>query len=118
MNSLQGLRVLNTRPLPQGERLNQAINTAGGIAIACPALSIAPTDSTWLSSLPDLQQVSQAIFISANAVDHCFTPLAQQQRAWPSTIQVIPIGHATAEALAKHGIKLTSFPRLLIVSTY
>ncbi len=100
--------MLNTRPLPQGEHLNQAINTAGGIAIACPALTIVPTDETWLSALPDLQQVTQAIFISANAVDYCFIPLAQ--RAWPTTIQVIAIGRATAEALTNHGIQVNLIP--------
>lgn len=112
MNSLEGLRVLNTRPLTQGKSLSQAINAAGGIAIECPALSIEPTDKNWLSSLPDLHQVDKAIFISANAVEFCFTTLTQTQHLWPNTIQVIAVGQATAMTLKQHQIQVDFIPQI------
>ncbi|ARG96547.1 uroporphyrinogen-III synthase [Legionella micdadei] len=112
MNSLKGLRVLNTRPLTQGKSLSQAINAAGGIAIDCPALSIEPTDISWLKTLPDLHQVDKAIFISGNAVEYCFTALEKTQLLWPPTIQVIAVGQATAMALQQHQIEVSFVPQI------
>ncbi|WP_028388659.1 uroporphyrinogen-III synthase [Legionella fairfieldensis] len=112
MNSLQGLRVLNTRPVEQAKALSQAIETAGGTAIECPALTIVPTSRAWLSSLPVLHKVDQAIFVSANAVTHFFTSLKQERLQWPSTIQIIAIGPATATALAQYHIRVDWIPAI------
>lgn len=110
MNLLHGLRVLNTRPLVQGKILSQQINSAGGIAIECPALAIEPTPIDWLKSLPDLSSIKKAIFISTNAVTYCFTPLTKAQLQWPMTIEVIAVGKATASALNRFGIQVNWFP--------
>lgn len=112
MNSLKGLRVLNTRPHEQGKALSLAIEAANGISIECPALNIAPVDSDWFSSLPDLNKVEKAIFVSANAVDFCFRTLAQNQCQWPATIEVIAQGQATAKALSKYSIQLALIPEI------
>lgn len=110
--NLQGLRVLNTRPLEQGLSLNQAIEQAGGHAIHCPALVIEASDQSWLSLQPVLTEVKQAIFISANAVNYYFTALTNRQVIWPSTIQVIAVGQATAAALKKWGIQTVTTPEI------
>lgn len=110
MNSLKGLRVLNTRPLKQGKALSRAIEAVGGIAIECPALAIVPQDKDWLSSLPSLDKADQAIFVSANAADYCFTSLAQKQLLWPTSIKVIAIGQATATALSRYGVRVDLIP--------
>ncbi|MBI2785499.1 MAG: uroporphyrinogen-III synthase, partial [Legionella longbeachae] len=102
--SLHGLRVLNTRPQGQAHELSQKIREAGGIALELPALEI-KTNTNWLTSLPDLKKVDQAIFISANAVRHCFSQLNTNHIEWPSTIKVIAIGQGTAAAL--HAFKIT-----------
>lgn len=108
---LFGLRVLNTRPLEQGLSLHQAIQKAGGISIVLPAITIEPTSSDWLKNLPHpLDTVNHAIFISANAVAHFYSTLEQQQLAWPTTIETIAIGNATAEALTKWGIHVQHIP--------
>jgi uroporphyrinogen-III synthase len=112
MNSLRGLRILNTRPLKQGKVLSSAITAAGGMAIDCPALRIVPKNKAWLSSLPDFAKVDQAIFVSANAADYCFSILAQEKRLWPRSIQVIAIGQATAIALNKYAVRVDLIPEI------
>lgn len=107
---MNGLRILNTRPLEQGLALHQSILDAGGISIQCPTLAIEPTPQEWLNALVPLSQVQYAIFISANAVLYFYTVLEQQQILWPSTIQTLAIGNATAEALKKWRIRVDYQP--------
>lgn len=110
MNSLHGLRVLNTRPLKQSEALTQAIQAAGGISISLPALSIEPTTTDWIASMPALTSTHQAIFVSSNAVDYFFDALKAAHIIWPTNICVTAIGSATAQALVKHGITVDHLP--------
>jgi uroporphyrinogen-III synthase len=110
-HSLQGLRILNTRPKGQSERLSKAIRDAGGSAIEFPTLEIQATHD-WLHSLPNLKTVQQAIFISANAVEQCFFQLEQAHRQWPSTIEVIAIGHGSAAALKKFNVSVSAIPEI------
>jgi uroporphyrinogen-III synthase len=97
-NLLQGLHVLNTRPKKQAKDLSNAIRAAGGIAIELPTLEIQEL-SGWLNSLPDLTKVQHAIFVSPNAVEHCFRQLKVQGIIWPKNITLIAIGHGSAAAL-------------------
>ncbi|MDI1352404.1 MAG: uroporphyrinogen-III synthase, partial [bacterium] len=87
IKSLNGLRVLNTRPENKGRLLSEQITQAGGVAIDCPTIAIVNTSLRWLEQLPNLNEVNQAIFISANAVEFCFTSLKRE--LWPNTIHVI-----------------------------
>ncbi|MGQ3890289.1 uroporphyrinogen-III synthase [Legionella sp. CNM-1927-20] len=109
-SSLKGLRVLNTRPIEQGEALSTAINQAGGIALNCPALAIVPTQIKWLKALPDLDTVKQAIFTSVNAVNYAFKVFAQQKVVWPSNIEVTAVGRSTANQLKQHKITVKNIP--------
>ncbi|HHT0592582.1 TPA: uroporphyrinogen-III synthase [Legionella anisa] len=109
-NSLHGLCILNTRPRDQAHQLSKSIREAGGIAIELPTLEIEAANSDWISSLPNLEKVDQAIFISANAVHYCFTQLNQRHIKWPSSIQVIAIGQGSAAALQKFGIHVSAIP--------
>lgn len=108
--SLKNLRILNTRPLGQEKTWSEAIKNAGGIAIEFPALSIDYLPTSWVHSLDKLNNINQAIFISANAVNACFSALQAQQIAWPSSIQVIAIGKATKKALIAHNISVNFTP--------
>lgn len=109
--SLHGLRVLNTRPKDQAPALSQQIMEAGGVAIECPTLEIIPTNTNWVVSLPDLATVKVALFISANAVHHCFKALRLHQITWPLHIKLIAIGQATAAALAVYGLQGAEVPQ-------
>lgn len=111
-SSLHGLRILNTRPRDQASQLSKNIRNAGGIAIELPTLEIAATNNNWIKLLPNLKEVDQAIFISANAVHYCFTQLNQQHIEWPSSIHVIAIGQGSAAALHKFGIHISAIPEI------
>lgn len=107
---LQGLRVLNTRPLLQAHVLSKAIQEAGGIAIEFPTLEIQSTPQCWLQKLPDLIKVQQAIFISANAVHYFFNALKQHNIPWPHSIPITAIGKASALAIADWQCNAISVP--------
>jgi len=107
---MNGLRVLNTRPLNQSTALDRAICAAGGISINLPALTISATALDWLSRMPELTTVSQAVFVSANAVNYYFYALKQANIPWPASVSVIAVGNATAAALSKQGIQVHHVP--------
>ena len=109
--NLCGLRILNTRPLEQGQALTKAIVQAGGISIPLPALVIEPV-TNWLNKLPSLLTIQQAIFISPNAVNYFFETVNKSQLPWPTIIEVIAIGHASAAALTQRGVRVDSVPAL------
>lgn len=108
--NLNGLRVLNTRPNGQNKALSQAIIQALGESIELPVMSIVPTPITWINHLPQFDKITCAIFISANAVHHFFTPLQHNKIKWPKTIQTIAIGKATADELMNKGIAVDFIP--------
>jgi uroporphyrinogen-III synthase len=108
--SLEGLRVLNTRPLEQGRILSQKITEAGGLSITCPTLEIQETHSGWINELPDLNKVDCALFISANAVHYCFKQLQLHQIQWPNSIQIIAIGQGTEQALHQYQLQAHDLP--------
>ena len=109
---MNGLRVLNTRPLHQAKALDDAIRNAGGISINFPALAIHATAFDLTSTVTELATVHQAIFISTNAVNFYFTALDQARLTWPASINVIAVGHATASALTKRGIQVHHVPAI------
>lgn len=104
---LQGLRVLNTRPLHQSYTLSRAIHDAGGVSIDLPALAIEATEPTWFLSMPDVTAITQSIFISANAANYFF---AVWQRQRPFQLLTTAIGDATALALKGHGVTVNHIP--------
>lgn len=108
--TLNGLRVLNTRPREQAETLSNNITASGGIAIECPTLEIVAAETNWINSLPDLNSVDQALFISANAVRYAFTQMIRHNIRWPNQINVIAIGQGSAKALAQFNIKVNELP--------
>lgn len=108
--SLHGLRILNTRPEEQAQALSQEITDAGGISVECPTLEIKATSTEWISKLPDLNRVDRAIFISANSVHHCFSNLLKENINWPTQIQIIAIGQASARTLQAYNIRVDEIP--------
>lgn len=109
--TLNGLRVLNTRPKAQAQNLSKSIRAAGGISIELPTLEIQAT-TNWLNSLPDLRQMHQAIFVSVNAVKQCFTQLKRANIYWPTSIEVLAIGQSTANALSEFNVPLITIPEV------
>ena len=108
--TLNGLRILNTRPKNQAHALSKNITDAGGVAIECPTIEIKATTNTWVDSLSNLKEVDQAIFVSANAVHHCFTQLKLNNIPWPGHIKIIAIGQSSEKALNEYNISVTHIP--------
>lgn len=107
---LNGLRVLNTRPAPNNQALSQAIRALGGISIELPALCIVPKVQRLEN--PSQQAIRLAIFISPNAVDCYFKQLHQQNLTWPSSIEVIALGRATANRLSLWDVRTDQMPEV------
>ena len=109
-HTLQGLRVLNTRPKQQASSLAQAIESAGGLSIDLPVLAIKPTENIWKNKLPlSLEKFHYAIFTSANAVNCFFTEVSPQ--TWPNNTKILAIGQGTTNALIQQGVPTPTCPK-------
>ena len=75
-----------------------------------PLSAIKPTTNQWINSLPDLNRVELAIFVSQYAVYYCFDQLKQNHINWPTTLKVIAIGQATAKSLNEWKIPVSEIP--------
>ncbi len=97
--SLQGLRVLVTRPAAQAQALCELLEARGAVPLRLPLQAIEPVRQPALAarSLRQAQAADAWIFTSANAVQHAH---ALQPGPWPPAIA---IGAATAAALRRLG---------------
>ena len=110
-SKLQGLRVLNTRPLEQSGLLAAQITQAGGKSIAFPCISIDSVANRWVNQLPSFSQIDQAIFTSSNAVNYFFKGLYANDLIWPRAIPITAIGSATADTLKGLDIPVHFVPK-------
>lgn len=113
--TLNGLRILNTRPVTAGLILHEAIQALGGVSIIFPALAIEPTPCDWIRQLPDLEHIQQMIFISTNAVNYFFKHLKKHHLLAifkTKNIQITTIGRSTALALLEWGLKAHHYPSI------
>lgn len=102
--TLQGLRILVTRPVHQAARLTKLITAAGGIPVALPVLAIAePEDLGPARALvSQLHAFDVAIFVSANAAEKGMA-LIHRQGGLPGNVKLAAAGQRTSEALLRHG---------------
>lgn len=105
------MRILNTRPIEHAQTLTDAIHAAHGISVALPTLSIQPT-TEWLETLPGLNSIQQALFVSKPAIYYFFSQLSQAHIAWPSLLPITVLGQGSAEALADFGFTAQHIPSL------
>jgi len=104
--SLDGLKVLVTRPKQQAKLLCDSIIAAGGVAIAMPVLDIVPI-LPWEGSKLSLDQQDMIIFISRNAVSHF---MAGSQAHLADNIQLVAVGSGTAAAMRDNGLRVDIQP--------
>lgn len=104
---LAGVGVLITRPAAQAANLIRRIEEAGGIPHSLPTIEIAPLDDfTALDRLLDqLPTFDMAVFVSINAVEHTFARLQARAIEWPKALAVACVGRASADALARLGVR-------------
>lgn len=111
--SLDGLRVLVTRPADQAEPLCRLIIEAGGEALSLPTLEIRDPDprdaDRLITVIKALQDYDLAVFISVNAVIRGLE-LIQARRTWPATVKIATVGASSARALAHYGLAVDLVP--------
>lgn len=110
--SLAGARVLVTRPAEQAHNLVQLIEAAGGIAIRFPTIKIdEPSDRpTLIKQINELSRADITIFVSANAVNKAMPLIAGRYSPFPQRLQIACVGHGTAGALERFGVRATLVP--------
>lgn len=111
---LSGKKVLITRSRTQTSRLRTLLEAQGAVPLELPAIEIAPLEdyAALDSAVARIDQFAWVIFASANAVDAVFARLEDMQLDARSFggCQVGAIGPATAEALARRGIRADFIP--------
>ena len=111
---LHGRRVLVTRAREQAGSLSDLISDAGGEPVELPTIQIAPpSDGAPLQrAARNLSSYQWLVVTSANAVDALFQALREEgldTRALAG-VQVAAIGPATADALARYGVRADCVP--------
>ena len=99
-HSLDGLKILVTRPAGQATSLIEAIQTQGGIAHAFPLIEIHPTEHC-PETLSRIGDYDLAIFVSRNAVECASAFLADASNL--KSVKFAAVGQATAAAMEQHG---------------
>jgi uroporphyrinogen-III synthase len=109
--TLNGRRILVTRPAHQAENLCRLISEQNDIAVRFPTLAIVEVDNlvTVKQTLAHLEAFDWLIFISSNAVN--FALKANDGKiARLKTRQIAAIGKATADALNLAGLSVSALP--------
>ncbi|HEY0666209.1 MAG TPA: uroporphyrinogen-III synthase [Gallionella sp.] len=103
--TLDGLRIVVTRPRDQAVQLAHRIEQAGATAVLFPLLDICaiPDDSALREQIARLAQFDLAIFISPNAVHYGIAAI-RAAGALPPTLKIAAVGQGSARALRESGI--------------
>ena len=101
--SLEGLRVLVTRPAERSRALCAALRRRGALPLPVPAIEIAAPDSPGAlrDAMAGLDRFDLGVFVSPGAVEHA---LAFAPPSLPVPRRVAAIGPGTWAALERHGI--------------
>ncbi len=97
--SLNGLKVLVTRPEHQAQNLCDLINAQGGEAIAFPVISIKPM----LVEDKAVSNCDMIIFVSRNAVSYF---VDGSRKKFNESIQCVAIGAGTAKRMIECGLRV------------
>lgn len=106
--SLQGQKVLVTRPEQQAEPLCDMIESASGHAVLFPVIEIVSL-AVEQAVIDSVTEVDMLIFVSRNAVEFFF-----QQANWPKLdhIRFVAVGAGTAKLINAFGINDVLMPEL------
>ena len=112
--SLQGLRIINTRPRNQARELTSLLEQAGALVREVPAISILPPEdfSRLDEALKNIKSYSWIVFTSSNGVRGFFQRLYQRNLDIRELagIKTAAIGNKTARELEKKGILVDYIP--------
>ena len=107
--TLDGLRVLVTRPSQRAGPLAASLRRRGALPLSVPAIEIAgPEDAQAVrEAMARLHRFDLAIFASPSAVEHA---MALAPRGSPRRVRAAAIGPGTRVALRRHGIEPAFLP--------
>ena len=88
------------------------IQTAGGLSIELPTITIAACHNFPINFQQTLNQITQIIFISKNAVRYFFAGLTSAKLNLPDNIIITCIGPGTAELLTNYKMYATYIPQI------
>ncbi len=113
MASLNGLRILITRPTHQAHSLIDQIQKYGGVAIHFPTLEIIPTKNIKKIELilKKLNQFDFVIFISPNSVFYIEKFIHRICSFWPKNSKILATGSGTALALTQCNLPCHGYPK-------
>lgn len=112
--TLDGLRVIITRPEGQGAKAAEAVSLAGGIPVLLPMIRILPPGSYAAcdEALLHRREYHGMVFASTNAVHALFRrakALGMPADAWRN-VGAFAVGPKTADALNEYGIAARAVP--------
>ncbi len=109
---LHGLRVLVTRPKPQGEELCDKIQSLGGKAIYFPVMDILPPENRdkFKQDIASLDQYDIVLFVSRHAVYQSIDTIRALWPEFPQHIQIVAVGQSTARALKQVHLPVHDYP--------
>lgn len=110
--NLSKLRVLVTRPEPQGSELCRLIQRFGGEAVNFPAIEFAPPADTDLlqQAVASLGDQDWIIFISPRSVYSSVPLIRQHWPEFPPQVKFAAVGEGTAKALKEAGYNTDARP--------
>ena len=102
--TLEGLRVLVTRPPQRALPLCAELERRGAMPIPVPAIEIGPCRDVGPSreAMGRLAHFDMAIFVSPSAVEHA---LGLASSDWPRALRAAAMGPGTRDALLRRGIE-------------
>ncbi len=111
--SLQGLRVLVTRPAAQARKWEQRLHAYGAATLTVPLMAIEPlADNSAVQMIKTrvmaLAQYQHVIFVSQNAVQYGLQWIDQYWPQLPFGVPFYAVGSATAKGLQAYGCSVTA----------
>lgn len=106
------MRVMVTRPTPEGEALCLQLQAQGYDTIHLPVLEIKPLADTRLlrEQIAGLDHYAWAIFISRSAVRSSAALIHEQWPQFPPQLHLAAVGEGTAEALRQAHLPAVLYP--------
>jgi uroporphyrinogen-III synthase len=110
--TLDGRRIVVTRPTGQADALAGMIESRGGHALVFPVLEIHDVEDVrpLLDVIDRLDAFDLAVFISPNAVSKAMN-LILARRTWPPALVAATIGRESEKQLRRHGIAHSIAPQ-------
>ena len=110
--SLNGLRVLITRPAPLAEDTAAAIEQCGGVAVQFPVIEIAAPDSFAAvdALLDNIRDFELLIFVSVAAMEAFVARMERRDIRLPGSLKIAAMGPKTAQPGRDKGLDIDFVP--------